>query len=407
MSESDLSLLAIGLVTLGLGLYSRSLRHTLLTEPLIALVTGLLLGPTVLDLLHPERWPYWELLLEEAARLTLAIGLMALVLRLPAGETWRRRRSLALLLMLVMPFMAGASALLGHWLLGLPLWTALLVGATICPTDPVVSSSLLTGEVAERGLPERVRNVLSLESGANDGLAYPLVFLPILMLRLPAGEAFQEWLLRSWLWEVGVGGLVGYALGWGAGRLLVHAERVRSIESYSFLAYTLALTLLTLGLAGVIEADGIFAVFTAGLAFDGAVGKHERAEEERVQEAINRFFTLPFFILLGAAAPWGEWSALGWRGVAVVAGVLLLRRLPVLLPLSRILPDLRSLRDVAFVGWFGPIGIAAIYYALVVRRETGLDEPWVIGSLVVCASVLVHGVTTTPLIRLYRARTFS
>ena len=89
------------------------------------------------------------------------------------------------------------------------------------------------------------------------------------------------------------------------------------------------------------------------------------------------------------ALPWEGWLELGWKGPALVAAVLLLRRLPAVLALRPFLGPLRgSTKDVLFLGWFGPIGAAALYYAAFSLRETGVEEAWVVGSLIICASVL-------------------
>ncbi len=93
---------------------------------------------------------------------------------------------------------------------------------------------------------------------------------------------------------------------------------------------------------------------------------------------------------------------MGWVGLLLVAAVLLLRRLPAVLALRPLLGPLRSGdKDVLFLGWFGPIGAAALYYAAFSHRETGIEAAWTVGSLVICASVIVHGVSATPLTKLY------
>jgi NhaP-type Na+/H+ or K+/H+ antiporter len=146
------------------------------------------------------------------------------------------------------------------------------------------------------------------------------------------------------------------------------------------------------------------AVFVAGLAFDEAVSESDRGEEERVQEAVNRFFILPIFVLLGLTIPWEGWLDLGWAGLLLALAVLLLRRLPAVLALKPLLGRVRGTRDALFLGWFGPIGVAALYYASFSVGEAGVEEPWVVGSLIICASILVHGLSATPLTRLYGRR---
>jgi NhaP-type Na+/H+ or K+/H+ antiporter len=97
-----------------------------------------------------------------------------------------------------------------------------------------------------------------------------------------------------------MGALIGYI----AGRLLVWAEAKQSIEKQSFLAYTLAISLFVQGFVKLLGSDGILAVFVAGIAFDMVVGGSVSAEEENVQEAVDRFFTIYIFVLLGLALPW-------------------------------------------------------------------------------------------------------
>jgi sodium/hydrogen antiporter len=93
---------------------------------------------------------------------------------------------------------------------------------------------------------------------------------------------------------------------------------------------------------------------------------------------------------------------IGWSELLLVVAALLLRRLPTVFALRPLLGPLgKQTKDVLFLGWFGPIGAAALYYAAFSFRETGIEEAWVVGSLIICASVLVHGVSATPLTKLY------
>jgi NhaP-type Na+/H+ or K+/H+ antiporter len=200
---------------------------------------------------------------------------------------------------------------------------------------------------------------------------------------------------------VGAAVVFGALVGYGAGRLLERAQGEDTIEQTSFLAYTLALSLAVLGSAKLLGTDGVLAVFVAGLAFNTAVSESDRAEEERVQEAVNRFFILPVFVLLGLAIPWKGWMELGWAGALLALSVLLLRRLPAVLALKPLLGRVGGMQGRTFPGWFGPIGVAALFYANFSVSEAGTEEAWVIGSLIICASVLVHGLSATPLTRLY------
>ncbi len=366
MNELNILITAIGAIVLLLGLLSDYFRRNWWTsDPLIALLLGILLGPIALRLVDPNSWGLpKEHLLEQSARFTLAIGLMGVALRVPQNYFFRNWKPLAVLLGLVMPIMWVVSGLLVYWILKIPFWEAMLVGAAITPTDPIVSTSIVTGVVAQDNLPGRIRNIISAESGANDGLAYPFVLLCILMLKRSPTAALSHWLTHVVLWEVGGAVLFGVILGCTAGRLLKWAERKKTIEHSSFLAYSIALSLTALGAGKLIGTDGILAVFVAGLAFGNVIGGQQRAEEDNVQEAINRFFTLPIFIVLGLTLPWQQWRALGWWNLLLlVVAVLLLRRLPAILLLNRLIKPIENIQEALFVGWFGPIGVAAIFYA--------------------------------------------
>lgn len=404
MNELNILITAIGAIVLFLGLVSDYFRRNWWTsDPLTALLLGILLGPIALGLVNPSGWGLpKEHLLEQSARFTLAIGLMGVALRVPKNYFFRNWQPLAILLGLVMPIMWVVSGLLVYWILKIPFWEAMLVGAAITPTDPIVSTSIVTGVVAEDNLPKRIRHIISAESGANDGLAYPFVLLPILMLERSPTEALSDWFIHVVLWEVGGAVLFGALLGYVAGRLLKLAERKKTIERSSFLAYSISLSLTVLGAAKLIGTDGILAVFVAGLALGNVVGGQQRAEEDNVQEAINRFFTLPIFILLGLTIPWQQWWSLGWWNlVLLVVTVLLLRRLPAILLLNRFIKPIKNIPEALFVGWFGPIGVAAIFYAGFSLRRVGVEEVWLVCSLMICASIVAQGLSATPLTKLY------
>ncbi|MBA2780574.1 cation:proton antiporter [Billgrantia kenyensis] len=401
MDQLNIALTVVGGLVLVVGLLSSPLDRSWLTAPLFAFLFGVALGPHGLGALDPSQWGDGKRILEETARLTLGISLMGIALRLPPNYPFAQWRSLLVLLGIGMPAMFLVSSLLSHWVLGLPLLMALLVGGVVCATDPVVASSIVTGGVAKENLPEDYRHLLSSESGANDGLAYPFVLLPILLLTLPAGDAWLYWFAKVWLWEIGGGVLIGVALGWATGRALQWSETRGYLDQPSFLSITLALTLLVLGLGSLLGTNGILGVFAAGLAFDQEVGGKERSEEDNVQEAVNILLTMPVFILFGLIAPWAEWRALGGSGLLLALLVLLLRRLPMILLLRPGLPTLRDWPITLIMGWFGPIGVSALYYASLVSSRTGYDLAWTAGSLIVVASMLAHGMSAAPLASRY------
>jgi sodium/hydrogen antiporter len=397
------SLAAVGGLLLLLGMLGGLLKErTPVSEPLIALIAGVLIGPGALGLLDLADLGNQTLILEEAALLTLGVALVGVALRLPIGYSSSNWRLLFVLLGIVMPLMWIVGGLLAYLILGVPFWVAVLIGAIVTPTDPVVASSIVAGGVAERNLPARLRHAISSESGFNDGLALPFVVLPVLVLTEPPGEVLGHWLTHTILLEIVGGAALASLMGYLAGKTLRWAERKETMERTSLLTISLALSLSVLGVTELLHLNGVLAAFVAGIVFNFAGSSDAKESQEEIQEAISRFFDLPIFVLLGMALPWQGWLDLGWRGPLLVVAVLVLRRLPTVLALRPLLGPLRGrARDVLFLGWFGPIGAAALYYATFSLRETGIEEAWVVGSLIICASVVIHGVSATPLTKLY------
>lgn len=414
MQQLDIALATIAATVIVIGVISNAIKRSILQEPMIAVGVGIAIGPVGLGWLDLTEWGNENAILEQAARLTLAIGLMGVAMRLRPKSIPRLWRPVTIMLTVGM---------LGAWLvaagligstLGLSFWMALLIGAVVTPTDPVVASSIVTGKLAAENLPLRLRDLISMESGANDGLAYILVMLPIILWGglggglggglaggPGSGHGWSTWVVEAVLVGVGLAALIGGAVGYGAARLLTFAEGHKLIEKTSLLGYSIAFSLLTLGGSHLVGADSMISVFLAGMVFNLCLRRYEEHEEERIQEAVAKLLTLPMFVLFGIALPVEGWVALGWPLLATVFLVILLRRPPVIIALLPVVRRKLNPFDVAFTGWFGPIGVAAVYYAAMAR--THVDDPviWHVASALIFASIIVHGMTAAHFTRRY------
>lgn len=399
MKEFNIIAAVLGAMVLLLGLGSKRLAGGAFPPSLLALGLGVLLGPHVLGVLDLGAIADEVLVREKVARLTLGVALVAVALRIPKRFPFRGWRSLLALVGIGMPLSWAIGTGVVWLLLDIPFLLAALIAAIVTPTDPVAATPIVTGEIAEKHLPERLRHTISLESGANDGLAYLLVFLPFLLLTRPAGEALEHWLVHTLILDIGIAAVLGLVLGYGAGRLLELAEARDAIEEDWRLIYTVALSLLAIGAGRLMGSDEVLVAFLAGMAFVQAVTREDQEEEDRGQEAMNRFFSVPVFAVIGLTIPIDGWIQLGWRGPAIAAVLLLLRRPPVLLLLRPLLPQVRGWKEAAFVGWFGPIAVAAFYYAALMEHRLGEPLIWDVVSLVICASTLAHGTTAATLTR--------
>lgn len=403
MSDLNVALAAIGGLTLALSLGTAYLRNReyLPSEPILAVGFGVLLGPHGVDAFGLSAWGEPIPIVGEVARFTVALAVTSIALRLPENYFGRRLRSMATLLgpgLLVMWLISG---LLTYAFLPVPFPVAMLVGAIVTPTDPVLANSIVVGGTAKRHIPKRIRFLLSGEAGANDGGAYPLVFLAILLLGGSTDAPLAEWATRIVLRDVLGAIAIGLLIGGGIGRMERWSSEREYLEGTSVFTITVALTFTVLGVVAGLGLNDILAVFVAGIAYNWQADPRDEAREQRVEEVFNRLFTIPIFVLFGTVLPWTDWLALGWRGPALVVCVLILRRIPMVIALRSAITPLDRPAATLFVGWFGPIGIAAILYATIALHETGIEYVWTVVSLVVAGSILAHGATSTVLTHRY------
>jgi NhaP-type Na+/H+ or K+/H+ antiporter len=396
MEQLNASVAMAAGVVMALGLFSGIIKRSVLSIPILALAAGVAAGPEALGWLSPEEWPEAHTILKEAARFTLAISVTGIAMRTPVEDFRKLARPVLLLLSVGMLAMWAVSAALAGWLLGLAPLAALLLGAIVTPTDPVVASSIVTGAAAEEKLPDALRSTLSLESGANDGLGYLLVMLPLVFWSVaPSGTPWVHWLTDVLGIGIVLAVVIGGAIGGATGLLLKYTDRHGLIEKHSLLSLGIAMSLLALTGAKLAGSDGILASFAAGAVFNATVRRKEDFAEENIQEAISKLFNLPVFVILGAMLPWQGWAERGWTALGLAIAVILLRRPIALLVTGWALGPRLTRADALFLAWFGPVGIAALYYGLHAEERTGDPLFWEISALVIAVSVVAHGVTAT------------
>jgi len=341
-------------------------------------------------------------LFERVTELAVVIALFATGLRLDRPLRAAEWRTVARLLLVAMPLTIAAVALFGTQVMGLSLGAAIILGAVLAPTDPVLAGDIGVGPPNDEE--EREPNfAVTGEAGLNDGLAYPFVLLGILV----AGDRGPGW-LASWALEdvaykilvgVAVGALVGYGLAAVVVRL--RDRRLLRTELDGWLA--VGAVPILYGLAEALSGYGFLAAFAGGLAFRRYESGHEYNDGvHRGAETVEKFAELAVVLLIGSSvtlAGLGEPGVAGW----LLAPLLLL----VVRPASVALAVVRSglgRGERAFLGWFGVRGIGSVYYLAVVAGSGALarDElsrvVWTT-LVVVLASLLIHGVTAAPLSR--------
>ncbi|MDQ0823009.1 NhaP-type Na+/H+ or K+/H+ antiporter [Arthrobacter sp. V4I6] len=406
---------AAGLAVFAAAVLPKLLRNAPLSMPMVFLAAGMLAFTLMPGLPDPDPLQYGEFT-THLTEVCVIISLMGagLALDRPLGRrqwstTWR-------MLGLAMPICIAALTLLGLGVLGLGLGAALLVGAALAPTDPVLASEVQVGEPAddesesERGEDE-VRFSLTSEAGLNDGFAFPFVYLAIAISLVGAAPSqwFGSWFAVDVLWRIAVGVLLGWLAGKALGRIFFSArhESIRlSAHSQGFVA--LAATFLAYGVTEMVEGYGFIAVFVCAVTIRAAERTHgfHRVMHSYVEQ-LERLMTVVILVLLGGAIARGLLAGIGWPEILVALVFLLLVR-----PLSGWLALARGKtgpRERIAISFFGIRGIGSLYYLAYALGEGDFsaqaEQLWAIIGLVVAASIVVHGATTAPVMnRLDRLR---
>ncbi len=389
------------------GAFFKKIQNISVTEPLLALILGVVVGPDVLNIIKSSDSESEFKVLEIACQFTIAMALMATALRLPGHIFRKNATSLSNLVIFGMILMWLLSSGIFYFLFpNFSLFESLLIGAIVTPTDPVVASTLVTGRKAEKYLPAKIRNTLSFEAGVNDGFAYPIVFLALYLLGAEGDGDLSKWFTKILLYENIGSAILAYLVGHGCGFLMKRSHKAGYLNTKTLLSFSIAVALLLLGGFHLLKMNPIIAVFVGGFAFAKDITANEDLKEERIQETMERLTTVPVFFILGLMLPWQEWINMGWTSVWIIVLILFFRRLPALLLLMPVMPQFRKkMYSVLLMGWFGPIGVAALYYAVLSKDIAHMEEAWIIPSLIVVASTTVHGLTSVPLEKFYHQKT--
>ncbi len=399
--------LAFGLIGLGMfcaAILPRVIDRRPISLPIIFLLIGIVVQLLPLDLVDPDPRVYPNVA-RHLAEIVVIIALMGAGLRLdrPFGRirwssTWR-------LLGITMPLSIAATALLGWWALGLAPAAAVLLGAVLAPTDPVLASDVQVGEPSgDEDSEDEVRFALTSEAGLNDGLAFPFTYAAIAMAMKGAAPDnwVGHWLLVDVGYRIAAGLAVGFAVGWVLGRLFFRApsERFRLAEhAEGFVA--IAATFLAYGVGEVVQGYGFVSVFVCACMIRSAERSHgyHRVLHD-FTEQVERLLTVGLLLMLGAAITGGLLGALTWQAAAL--GVFLVFCVRPTFARLALLHGCGTTQERRVIAFFGIRGIGSIFYltyALGEAKFVEVDLLWATVAFVILLSVVLHGVTATPLMR--------
>jgi NhaP-type Na+/H+ or K+/H+ antiporter len=380
-------LLVFGLLLAGGALVAGVARRSFLSLTAAFVVAGFVLGQGGLEVLD----------IDPTSDFAQALAVLALILILfrdglevdqeMLQTAWHLPfRKLAL----AMPLTALLVAVVTHVLTGLGWTESLLVGALLSPTDPVLSSTVVTNP----RVPRVIRNSLNLESGLNDGLA-----LPAVLAFTAAAEARDDFVWWEFvLQDVGVGAVTGFAVAFLAARAMPRSTGLgHEISPHQKALYGLAVALVAYGAAVLPpEGNGFISVFVAAIALGiwrPDIGECFETRTEDLLEVVK----LGVFLVFGAILSFDILFEDGWAAVGVTAFTLLVAR-PVAVFAALAGTSRVDAAGKAFMAWFGPKGVATMTFALFVLGSAVPDAERITGlaALTVFVSIIAHGLTDHP-----------
>jgi sodium/hydrogen antiporter len=393
VSESDLAIVA-ALVLLW-GALSARLARVDVTAPIVFVIAGLALthGP-----LAPLGFQPSPELVKALAEITLVLVLFCDASRVGLHEIRVDEGLYLRLLGIGLPLTIGLGTLLALALPGIGnIWFALVVGAALAPTDAALGAGMMANPV----VPARIRRLINVESGLNDGIATPFVLVAL------AGAATTEHASATTpgtaLAELALGIVIGVVVG-GGGGMLINAARRRGWMAEGFAgSAVLALAVCAYASALAVHGNGFIAAFIGGLAFGTTSGPRGTPLVPFVEEA-GALVSLLVWLAFGAVAVAPAFDNLTWQSVVyAVLSLTVIRMIPVAVALAG---AHLGWPTVSFVGWFGPRGLASVVFALLALEDLGVTAatPAVtVITITVLLSVIAHGVTAEPLAARYAA----
>lgn len=397
-----LNLLVIGILLLTVTLGSGWISRLPVSYALIYLLVGIGLGPYGVKLI--ELRPH-ALFLERLTEFVVIVSLFSCGLKMNRPLQLWAWNSTARLIGLLLPISIFAVAAIGHWFVKLDWGPAILLGAILAPTDPVLASEVQLANIDDR---DELRFALTSEGGLNDALAFPFVYFGIYALKDNNWPNwFSQWVAIDLLWATTVGIVMGILVAKAVTWIDLRLQRYRPADELMEDFIALSTILLTYSLTEVVNGYGFLAVFVAGIVVQRSYRDPEKPLSQlHFTERIEKLMEVATILLLGSLIRLEPMLAFGGYSL-LVAGLLIFLIRPVGAWISTIGSRLHPASRL-LCGWFGIRGVGSIYYLTYafghgLKGETAEKLAWITFTTIVF-SVIVHGISATPLMNWYERR---
>ncbi|POS88196.1 Cytochrome P450 [Erysiphe pulchra] len=387
-------------------------------EATVATLCGIIFGPHAANLIDPMSWGNTDQITLEFSRIVLVVQCFAVGVELPKYYVEKHWKSVLFLLLPIMVCGWMTTSLIIWWMIPPLNWLdSLCIAACVTATDPVLASSVVGKGKFARRVPKHLRDLLSAESGANDGMAFPFIYLALYLIedRHDANKVAYSWFVLTILYECVFGCIYGFIIGYIGRQGIKFSAKHELVDKESFLVFYFVLALFCAGSGSILGVDDLLVGFSAGVGFSNDGWFQKKTEESHVSNVIDLLLNLTYFVYLGTIIPWEQYNdpqygITLWRLVVVALFVILFRRIPAMMLFKPFIPDIRTWREALFAGHFGPIGVGAIFIAILARAELESGNPtpsgnidpesphhvliwliWPVTTFLVISSILVHG----------------
>ncbi len=390
-----------GLLGILIFLLSNVLKDRLLTMPMVFVALGIMVFSLPLDLpfIEPEDNLFDRKILEYLTEFIIIISLAAIGIKIDRKPGWSSWQIGFYLLGIAMPLTIIILAFLGHYILGLSIGAAILLGSVLSPTDPVLAGNVQV-KPPNSGDGHKVRFALTLEAGLNDGLAFPFVYLAIIAERDGlSSDTLISWLGYEFFYKIVAGLVIGYLMG----KLFVNVffRIIDSIDDkmtseISEGVFLIGATLLTYGITEVAHGYGFLAVFVA--AVTARQWKNDHPLHNKIYQFIDHVEQTILYIFLfvfGGLIATNGLGGIDWQHIAIAMALIFVLR-PVVGMIAFAFCDIP--KDEKFViSFFGIRGIGTIYYLAFAHNELSgfsqIDDVWYIATCCIIISIIVHGIS--------------
>ena len=396
MEHYNIILLVFGISLLGVAYLPTLLAKRPISYPIIYVGLGIILFQLPINLPSPiplDNIEAWTHLTE----LCVIISLMGTGLKVDQALSWKKWKIPLLLISVTMILSILLFSLTGYLLNELTVASAILLGSSLAPTDPVLASDIQVGGPRE-GKEDTVRFSLTTEAGLNDGMAFPFVNLAIVLVSLTSFhfEKLSMWLLIDLIYKVFMGLLIGWIIGKALGYLIFKLPSKKNFHQPYEGFVALAITLITYGITELLKGYGFLAVFITAIVFRDTEKDHEyHTELHKFTEQLEKLFILILLILFGGAISQGVIADFDLNTILyALLSIFILRPAAGILSL---IGTKTSFKERFMISFFGIKGIGSLFYlsfAMLYESFTDEKKLWSILSLTVLTSIVVHGIAS-------------